>query len=346
MKRCIVILLALMLLAACGAKEQVPAMEPKDQSSSISKPAPAPDPTPSPLPDLLPGRVLALGDALLEFTGENKAATQTELKRWQTAVNDPAIVRLDFNNMDKNEKDLSVEEEQDILAALRSAQLRLYDALPNPSTGGGRAVIAYDDKENILFHAVYMGDWFCVKFGSENAIYVFDGEGTTLDALGRSDYGVSETPAAPQQAPDTEPELQPTPGTGRILAMGDPLLDFGGERKAATQYELDLWESYINEPVLTRIDFSNMHDTGRELSAQEEKQILAALWNAELRLYDALPNPSTGGGCHVIAYDGRDNIMFHAVFMGDWFCVKFVDENVQYVFDGEGTTLNDLFGIA
>lgn len=31
---------------------------------------------------------------------------------------------------------------------------------------------------------------------------------------------------------------------------------------------------------------------------------------------------------------------------GDWVCVKFANEDVKYVFDGEGTTLNDLFGIS
>lgn len=154
-----------------------------------------------------------------------------------------------------------------------------------------------------------------------------------------------ETPSSGEESA-SDPEPQPGSRTGRILAMGNALLDFPGESKAGTQAELDLWEAAVNDPALARIDFSNRHDTERELSAEEEQKILTALRDADLRLYDSLPNPSTGGGCQVIAYDGRENIVFHANFMGDWFCVRFGDEDIKYVFDGEGTTLNDLFGIS
>lgn len=160
----------------------------------------------------------------------------------------------------------------------------------------------------------------------------------------------SSTPESPspseESVPDPVLEPQSDSQTGRILAMGNELLNFSGESKVGTQDELDRWETAVNDPAITRIDFCNMHQEEQELPAEQEEKILTALRGAELRLYDSLPNPSTGGACHVIAYDGRENIVFQARFMWDWFCVRFGGEDVQYVFNGEGTSLNDLFGIS
>ena len=38
-------------------------------------------------------------------------------------------------------------------------------------------------KGNVLFKAIYIGNWFTVQFGTEKARYIFDGEGTTLDDI-------------------------------------------------------------------------------------------------------------------------------------------------------------------
>lgn len=157
-----------------------------------------------------------------------------------------------------------------------------------------------------------------------------------------------EDPSSPESSsPDEDPEPDPEPSLqpGRILAMGNERLSFSGDTAKGTQAELERWQTAVRDPDIVRLDFNNMHQEEQELPAEQEQMILAALRNAELRLYDDLPNPSTGGACRVIAYDGEESTLFQVNFMGDWFQVQFDDQGVWYVFDGEGTTLNDLFGI-
>ena len=117
--------------------------------------------------------------------GDDQLATQAELDRWNDLIATAPVVRMDFNDMHQEEKDLSVEQEQEILDALRGAALELYppDHRENPVTGGGYTVVAYDGEENVLFKAIYIGNWFTVQFGTEKARYIFDGEGTTLNDI-------------------------------------------------------------------------------------------------------------------------------------------------------------------
>lgn len=213
MKRCIAILLALFVLTACAAGGPAPASEPESSPSPVSEPIPeasSSEPEPDPMPDLQPGRVLAFGDERMNpaVSGKAEQGTQAELDRWKEVVRDPAIVRLDFNKMHQEEMELPVDQAQRILTALRDAEVRLYEGNPDPSTGGGCTVIAYDEEENVLFRANYLGDWFEVWFpaGDSYDRYYFDGERTTLDALLRSEYGKAAdiTPPEPDHAGDPD----------------------------------------------------------------------------------------------------------------------------------------------
>ena len=197
MKRLLVALWALLLafsVAACGGREtpnppvSAPAAPSHSGPASVPEPPASPAPEPAPLPELRPGRILALGDERLNFNGtrdDEVLATQAELDRWNDLIPTAPVVRMDFCEMHQEEKELTVEQEQQILDALRGAALGLYppDYKENPSTGGGYTVVAYDGEENVLFHVVYIGNWFTVQFGSEQARCIFDGEGTTLDDI-------------------------------------------------------------------------------------------------------------------------------------------------------------------
>ena len=153
---------------------------------------PAPQSLPIPTLNLQPGRIYSLWDPPqvgLNTVREVKG-TQAELDRWNAAIRDPAIVRLDFNNMQEQSMLLPVEQELEILTALWNAQVRLYEGNPDPSTGGGCSVIAYDGQENPLFQMAYVGDLVTVRLPGEEVSYYFDGEGTSLDDLLRSSYGI------------------------------------------------------------------------------------------------------------------------------------------------------------
>lgn len=228
MKRGIAILLAfaLLILTACAPGGQTPASEPESSSSTVSEPGSASassEPEPAPMPDLQPGRVLAFGDERMNpaVSGKAERGTQAELDRWKEVVRDPAIAKLDFNKMHQEEMELPVDQARRILTALRDAEVRLYEGNPDPSTGGGCTVIAYDEEENVLFRANYLGDWFEVWFpaGDSYDRYYFDGEETTLDALLRSEYGKAAdiTPPEPDHAGDPD-----WPSSGEDPITGPP----------------------------------------------------------------------------------------------------------------------------
>lgn len=209
MKQLAVLFCAILLtlsLTACGGKENPQSGVP---SSSVPEPpASGQEPEPIPLPELQPGKILPLGDERLNWAGpvgSGGLATQAELDRWNELISTAPVVRLDFNDMDLEEKDLPVEQEQEILSALRRAELRLYppDYKENPFTGGGCTVIAYDGEKTVLFHVIFIGNWFTVQFGSEKVSYIFDGEGTALDDLHHVGY-IAEPEQAPAPADNWE----------------------------------------------------------------------------------------------------------------------------------------------
>lgn len=212
MKRFLALILSLIFIltvAGCGAGGQAPAPSSSEESSVPESPSSGeePEPDPEPLPELRPGRIVGFWDAQQDAVPTRDVkGTQAELDRWKAAVRDPAISRLDFNNMHQESMELPVEQELEILTAMRDAEVRLYEGNPNPSTGGGCWVDAYDGEENFLFHITYLGDFFTVRFPGEEVSYYFDGEGTTLDDLLHSDYGI------PMEAPDENSERAPDPG--------------------------------------------------------------------------------------------------------------------------------------
>lgn len=237
MKRCIAILLALLILTACAAGGQAPVQEPESEPSSVSEPASASassEPEPDPMPDLRPGRVLSFQDIqglTPDYPVKTVKGTQAELDRWKAAVRDPAIARMDFTDMRQETAQLPVEQEQEILTAMREAEIRLYEGNPDPSTGGGCSVTVYDGEENMLFDMAYVGDFFSVWFAGEGVVYYFDGEGTTLDKLLTSDYGV---PAEPVSAPEPDHTGDPDwrPANGEDPITGPP--DMGSQENPDT----------------------------------------------------------------------------------------------------------------
>lgn len=213
MKRMIPILLALLLLAACGAAGRSPAQEPESVPSLVLEPAPASEPEPEPVtgPDLRPGRILAAIDEEL-FAAETARGTQADLDRWKEAVNDPSVAWLElYENVMGEEKELPVEEEQELLTMLREAQLRAYgpeEEIPNPYTGGAWTLMAYDGEGSLLFYAHFIGNRFYTRFEDGDTQYLFDGEGKLPEVL-----DPEPAPELPSDAPDPgiyAPDPSPT----------------------------------------------------------------------------------------------------------------------------------------
>lgn len=211
MKRCIAILLTILLLSACGAGGQAPASEPESSQPPVSEsaPEPEPDPEPDPLPDLQPGRILAgIDDQLIP--AEEIKGTQAELDRWEKAVRDPAVAWLEYTDLGEEERELPVETEEEFLTMLRQARLRLYgpeEQLPNPYTGGAWTILAYDGEGELLFYTHFMGNRFDVRLAGEETAWIFDGE----DILPGTLHPPKADPIPLEQLPDEGSEWEPDP---------------------------------------------------------------------------------------------------------------------------------------
>ncbi len=147
-------------------------------------------------------------------------------------------------------------------------------------------------------------------------------------------------PSQSQSAAESKP-VAAAP-KAKVLALGDTKLDFSSEIQVATQSELEKWNELIGAGTVAGLEVCNMNDAESELSADSSGAILAALMDADLRLYHTLGNPITGGSVHVIASDSSGSKLLHAVYFGEWFTVVFGNEDVGYVFDGAGTSLDDI----
>lgn len=246
MKRYIAILLSILLLSACGAEEQAPASGPESNPSPVSEsaPEPEPDPEPGPLPDLQPGRILAdIDDQLIP--AEEIKGTQAELDRWKEAVRDPAVAWLEYTDLGEEERELPVETEEEFLTMLRQAQLRLYgpeEQLPNPHTGGGWTILAYDGEGELLFYTHSMGNRFNVRLAGEETAWIFDGE----DIIPSTLHPPEAAPIPLEQLPD-EGSGDPDPGTG----IPDPGPDM------ATRSQVEALVAYLEEN-LDLWDYSNI----------------------------------------------------------------------------------------
>ncbi len=147
-------------------------------------------------------------------------------------------------------------------------------------------------------------------------------------------------PSQSQSAAESKP-VTAAP-KAKVLALGDTKLDFPSEIQVATQSELEKWNELIGAGTVADLEVCSMNDAESELSADSASAILTALMDADLRLYHTLGNPITGGSVHVIASDSSGSRLFHAVYFGEWFTVVFGNEDIGYVFDGTGTSLDDI----
>ena len=57
-----------------------------------------------------------------------------------------------------------------------------------------------------------------------------------------------------------------------------------------------------------------MSDSESEFSVEQVISILEVLMSADLKLYDILGNPSTGGVVHIRAHDSGEKILFSATY--------------------------------
>ena len=131
--------------------------------------------------------------------------------------------------------------------------------------------------------------------------------------------------------------------SGKVLALGAPELSgFPSEISVGTQKELDKWTDLIKSGNIASIAVNSMNDSESELSTETARSILKILIDADLKLYDRLGNPMTGGAIHILAYDSSGTMLFHSVYNGEWFSVAFKDENTAYAFNGEGGSLDEL----
>lgn len=130
----------------------------------------------------------------------------------------------------------------------------------------------------------------------------------------------------------------------KIVPVGDESLSFPSDTHAGTQEELDRWHSLISEGTAARINVCNMSESEAELSEGQFNSIMKTLAGAEISIYEELGNPMTGGAVHVVAYNSKGSKVWHVVYNGEWFMVDFTSGSVC-IFNGEGTTLDDLYTI-
>ena len=68
-----------------------------------------------------------------------------------------------------------------------------------------------------------------------------------------------------------------------------------------------------------------------------EGQLRMLLRSARPALYppETKEDPVTGGGITIIAYGGQGEQLFSASYLGNWFTVRFGEEETEAVFNGE-----------
>lgn len=181
--------LLVLCLTSCGSKPNVSTPSsssvPPSQSSSIVPAPPSSELTPNmPESAVQSGKILALGAPEISgFPSDITVGTKKELDKWTDLIKSGKITSIAVNNMNDSEAELSTEAARSILKVLVDADLKLYDRLGNPMTGGAIHILAYDSSGVILFHSVYNGEWFSVAFEGEKTAHVFNGEGSLLDTL-------------------------------------------------------------------------------------------------------------------------------------------------------------------
>lgn len=184
----------LLSLAACSEKPQeIPSPEeeialdlPAQIEEDSREDTPIIEEPVDEIPDFIPtvsGRLLPMGDEAFAGFPQGSIATQAELERWRDAMEEWKIVSIEVCDMGEQERELSADAAAGVLNFLSQADLKLYETLENPPTGGSFSVNAYDDSSALVFRTVYNGEWLMVQFAGEDTAYIFDGSEAGLDGL-------------------------------------------------------------------------------------------------------------------------------------------------------------------
>ena len=157
----------------------------------------------------------------------------------------------------------------------------------------------------------------------------------------------SSSAAVPE---DLEQETQPPKATmppGKVLALGDPQRPVFPSTAPvlASEDERQRWETLLGSEEIAYLDAGGMDENEKELTAENAQAVLEILREAELGLYQEPFNPSTGGAEQVYAYDAGGALLFCASYDGAGLSVRFGEEDVYYLFDGEGSALDGLAAI-
>ena len=172
----------------------------------------------------------------------------------------------------------------------------------------------------------YDGFWFAVSFYTEEKIssYIFDGSRMSLDLPSLEKY-CSDSPFF---------GLDP----GEVVSMDDqrmagPLL----KRSYGTQTDLDRWNDLIQTARINRFVVCRTGAEPGELPVAVEGQLRTLLQSAQLDLYPpkTKEDPVTGGGITIIAYGEGGQPLFTAAYIGNWFTVRFGEEENNIIFNGE-----------
>ena len=133
----------------------------------------------SPFFGLDPGEVISMEDERLAGPLlKGSYGTQADLDRWYSLIQTAEINRLAVCRTGAGPGELPVPIEGQIRTLLQSAQVTLYppETKEDPVTGGGVTILAYGGEGQQLFCVTYIGSWFTVQFGEEEAKVIFNGE--------------------------------------------------------------------------------------------------------------------------------------------------------------------------
>lgn len=351
MKKLSALLLAALLvfsLAACGGGEPPSAPAPQPQSpSSAGEPAPpapsaggssAGNPAAQPKREwnLQPGKVIAYTDTEgLERLTWNTPYTNDGLwelgaeKEWeafQTLLRTADVSYLEVSDRVDTEGELPVEDELKILQALENAQPDYFQEFENPAVGRNYLIGAYDPDGNQLFVVTYDGFWLTATFPREEGwgSCIFDGEKLELDLPSLEKYHSDA--------------IFFGLNSGEVIPMDDERLTGPlAKRGYGTQADLDRWHDLIQTAAINRFV---VHRTGTEpgeLPVEIEGQLRTLLRDAEPALYppETKEDPVTGGGVTILAYDEEGRRLFTVSYLGNWFTVRFGEEETEVIFNGE-----------
>ena len=119
--------------------------------------------------------------------------------------------------------------------------------------------------------------------------------------------------------------------------MEDERLVVPLKREYGTQAELDRWNDLIRTARINRFMVCRTGAQPGELPVEIEGQLRTLLQSAQLDLYppETKEDPVTGGGITIIAYGEGGQPLFTAAYIGNWFTVRFGEEENNIIFNGK-----------